>query len=184
MTKEEQRPVHLVWATPDDAGQLTVVQGRAFLDDRKWMPKNILSSILAMDDPQPGSPGCTSVEWNRRAIENERVTYYKILLGDRIVGGLILFDNGGGEWELGRIYIDPDYQNRAIGQHALLKMYQFHPDVKRWRLGTPEWATRNQHFYQKMGFHDLGGNCAGSGSGVAKRGIRKNPFRVNASKTQ
>ena len=82
--KEEQRPVHLVRATPDDAGQLTVVQGRAFLDDRKWMPKDILSSVLAMDDPQPGPPGCTSVEWNRRAIENERVTYYKILLGARI----------------------------------------------------------------------------------------------------
>ena len=150
--KGEKRPIRVALAQPEDAAQLTVVQGRSFLDDRKWMPEDLMRAILAMEDPLDGPPGCTSVTWNRRVIENRKAIYYKVLLGERIVGGLFVFDRGGREWELGRIYVDPDYQDRGIGQKVVREMYRLHPEVVRWTLGTPEWATRNHHFYEKMGF--------------------------------
>jgi hypothetical protein len=32
------------------------------------------------------------------------------------------------------------------------KIFEVHPDVQKWTLGTPSWAFRNQHFYEKLGF--------------------------------
>lgn len=51
-----------------------------------------------------------------------------------------------------RIFVEPTYNDRGIGQEAMRQLYRRHPDVKRWRLGTPAFHTRNRHFYEKMGF--------------------------------
>jgi ribosomal protein S18 acetylase RimI-like enzyme len=59
---------------------------------------------------------------------------------------------GEGHYELGRIYVDPDFQNRGIGQQAVRQMFGAFPEAQEWTLGTPSWAIRNQHFYEKMGF--------------------------------
>ena len=140
--------IRLLPAQPDDAGQLTVVQALTFFDDRKRMPKEILA-----ERPAPcGPPGCRSVAWNRKVIDHPASAVYKALDGDRIVGGLILFDQGSGTWNLGRIYVDPDRQNEGIGQSIIRQMFALHPKVKCWHLGTPEWAVRNHHFYKRMGF--------------------------------
>jgi len=135
--------VSLKRATVEDVETLTAVQTRTFVDDRRLVPPG---GTLA------GPPGFDSVTWNRRVIENDRAAYYKVLLGEKIIGGLILIDAGNGKWELGRIYIDPGHQNRGFGQQTVRRMYRLHPHVRRWRLGTPEWASRNRHFYEKMGF--------------------------------
>jgi len=74
---------------------------------------------------------------------NPRVRYYKAVVGERVIGGLILFDAGKGVGELGRIFVDPDFQDRGHSQAIVRAMYKLHPDVERWQLGTPEWATRN-----------------------------------------
>ena len=64
----------------------------------------------------------------------------------------MLFVMGDDHFEVGRIWISPDYQNRGIGQAAMQAMFSLHPDVKKWTLCTPSWAIRNQHFYEKLGF--------------------------------
>ena len=148
MPRQRIYGIKLVRAEPADATQLTDFQARTFLDDRKWMPPE----ILARTPDVPGPPGCTSVTWNRKVIEHPKATVYKALDGDRIVGGLILFDRGAGSWDLGRIYVDPDRQNEGIGQAMIRQMFALHPKVARWQLGTPEWAVRNHHFYERMGF--------------------------------
>ena len=78
--------------------------------------------------------------------------YYKILFDGQIVGGIIVFELREKHYELGRIYVDPDFQNRGIGQQAVRQMFKTFPEAKKWILGTPSWAIRNQHFYEKMGF--------------------------------
>jgi GNAT superfamily N-acetyltransferase len=158
----ETRPVQLEVATPEDAGPLTVVAALAFFDDRKWMPGETVAEIRAMDDPSKGPPH-TSYEWTRQAIDKLNAdsadtpsTYYKVLLGNTVlVGGLLVIaspDLGEGEWRCEGIFVDPDYHDRGVGQEILRAMYRLHPDVVRWSLGTPEWAVRNRHFYEKMGF--------------------------------
>ena len=144
----ERGELRLIPATAEDAEDLTVLQAVTFFDDRKRMP----SEHIAPESPVEGPDGCRSVEWNRRVIENPRTRYYKAEVGGRLIGGLILLDVGDGVWELGRIFVDPDVQDRGYGKQIIRAMYRSHPDVECWRLGTPEWASRNRHFYEQMGF--------------------------------
>jgi len=78
--------------------------------------------------------------------------YYKILVNDQVAGGIIIFELGERHFELGRMWIDPDLQNRGIGQQAVELMFGAFPEVKKWIVGTPSFAVRNRHFYEKMGF--------------------------------
>ena len=124
-----------------DVDAQTEIQIRTLVDDNKLKPPG-----CSMEGP----PGYNSVKWNTHWLEN--TPCYKILFNGQIVGGLILFDLGEDQFEVGRIWVDPDYQNQGIGQAAMREMFTRHPLVKKWKLGTPSWAIRNQHFYEKVGF--------------------------------
>ncbi len=165
--RKEARPVRLEAATPEDAGPLAVVAALAFYDDRKWMPESLREANQAANDPSKGPPH-VSYAWTRQVIESltgeERkasdTTYYKVVLGDElIVGGLFVVarpDLGDGEWRCEGVFVDPDYQDRGIGQEILRQMYRHHPDVVRWSLDTPEFSTKNHGFYERMGFTQTG----------------------------
>ncbi len=131
-------------AKPKDAEILTEVQTRTFDDD----------SQRFAGKPSGGPPGYDSVEWQIRMMK--RGMYYKILAEDRIIGGFIIFDMRKRHYNLGRIYIDPDFQNQGIGTQAMEFMERAFPLVKKWSLGTPRWAYRNHHFYEKMGYIKVG----------------------------
>jgi ribosomal protein S18 acetylase RimI-like enzyme len=133
--------VELRQAQLKDLEALTEIQIRTFIDDNKHKPPGC---SLA------GPPGYNSLRWNAHWIQH--TPYYKILSAGKIVGGLILFDLGDDHFEVGRIWVDPELQNQGIGQVAMQAMFELHPDVRKWTLGTPSWATRNQHFYEKLGF--------------------------------
>jgi len=132
-------------ATSRDVERLTETQTRTFQDDNKLKPPGC---------DMGGPPGYDSVDWNAEWIA--KTPYYKILFDDQIVGGIIIFELEEGRYELGRIYVDPDFQNRGIGQQAVGQMFGAFSEAKKWILGTPSWAIRNQHFYEKMGFVRVG----------------------------
>ena len=136
--------VELKRAEIPDMEMLITTQIRTFKDDNKRKPP---------DCSMEGPPGYNSVKWNSHWIEN--TPYYKILCHGQIIGGLILFDMDEDHFEVGRIWIDPDFQNQGFGQAAMKTLFNLHPDVKKWTLGTPSWAIRNQYFYEKMGFMRL-----------------------------
>lgn len=137
--------VKLKRAEKHDVEVLTKTQIRTFVDDNKLKPPG-----CSMEGP----PGYNSVKWNVHWIEN--TPYYKILSNGQIVGGLILFDMGDYHIEVGRIWVAPEFQNQGIGQVSMKTMFHLHPNVQKWTLGTPSWAIRNQHFYEKMGFVRIG----------------------------
>ena len=133
-------------ATKEDLQQLVSTCIRAFHADVLFTPPEI---------PPQGPPGYDSPEWNLNQIE--QTIYYAIRKDRGVIGGIILFDmdryaDQKGVFNIGRIWVDPYYQNQGIGQEAMSQMFSTHPEVKKWRLGTPSFAGRNQHFYEKMGF--------------------------------
>jgi GNAT superfamily N-acetyltransferase len=134
-----------------DAAQLTAVQKRCFDDDSQ--------RYLGTDTGGP--PGYDSVKWQQNIMKKS--LYYKIVWDGQIIGGLIIFSKGSGHYELGRIYLDPDYQNQGIGTQAMAFIEQAFPDAQRWTLDTPLWATRNHHFYQKLGYVRVGELNMGGG---------------------
>jgi ribosomal protein S18 acetylase RimI-like enzyme len=133
--------IELKKAKASDLETLTEIQIRTFVDDNKHKPPG-----CSMEGP----PGYNSLKWNAHWIWH--TDYYKIIFNGKIVGGLILFDLGDQHFEVGRIWVDPALQNRGIGHGAMEKMFKLYPKVKKWTLGTPSWAIRNQHFYEKLGF--------------------------------
>lgn len=124
-----------------DAVALTEIQARTFRDDNQWKPAG-----CSMEAP----PGYDSVDWNAKRIEE--APYYKTLLDDRMLGGIIIYDAGEDRFELGRIYADPDLRGQGMGRQAVRLLLAQHPAVERWTLGTPAWAVRSHHLYEKLGF--------------------------------
>ena len=135
-------------ARPKDAATLARVSERAFHSDTHCGAPGL-----------GGPPGYSSEQWQRKMMRIG--DYYKILVGDEIVGGLIVFRKKPREYELGRIFVDPAYQNQGVGTQAMEFLWEGYPLAKRWMLGTPAWNRRTRHFYTKAGFVEIGTDLRG-----------------------
>ncbi|WP_019912916.1 GNAT family N-acetyltransferase [Paenibacillus sp. HW567] len=128
-------------ANPQDASRLAEVQKRTFDHDAQQYQNKL----------EDGPPGYGSSSWQSEMMMSGQ--YYKLLENDVIIGGMILFPSENKEeCHLGRIYIDPNYQNRGYGQEAFLFLFSTFSSAQKWTLDTPSWAVRNHHFYKKQGF--------------------------------
>ncbi|MFX0124318.1 MAG: GNAT family N-acetyltransferase [Candidatus Hodarchaeota archaeon] len=100
-----------------------------------------------------GPPGYDSASSQQRFIRF--MDYYKILLEKDIVGGL--FTRGGKHHRtLEGIFVDPPHHNKGIASRAMELLWEMYPNVRIWTLGTPEWNVRTRHFYEKLGFIQVG----------------------------
>ncbi len=135
--------IRFVRARQEDAKALAMASWRAFDDDIHYGAPAV-----------GGPPGYRSDRWQSRMMRLGR--YFKILADDRIIGGIIVFAKEPGHYELGRIFIEPESQNRGIGSQAFEFLWQTFPLARRWTLGTPAWNQRNHHFYEKQGFVRVG----------------------------
>lgn len=130
-------------ATPDDAEALVRVQMAAFHSDSRTYPGVAVG----------GPPGYDSVRVMLEKIHEDET--YKIVVDGQIVGGIVIFDLGQGHFHLDVIDLDPAYHNRGIGTQAMQFIERTCPATK-WTLDTPDWAVRNQHFYEKFGYVKVG----------------------------
>jgi len=128
-------------ATPEDAPILAEVSKRAFHSD-----------VNCGGSGEGGPPGYNLDAWQVQMMGYEPIIYYKILREDIIIGGIIVWVQGEGKYNLCRIFIDPDFHNQGIGTHAMKFILQTFPDAKVWTLDTPVWNVRTRHFYEKLGF--------------------------------
>ena len=101
-----------------------------------------------------GPSGYDSIEVQRRLISHH--ICYKVLDEDKIIGGFVLFDKGNEHYRLGRLFIDPLYQNKGIGTLTIQFIEKEFNNVKKWSLDTPYLSYRNHHFYEKMGYNKVG----------------------------
>jgi len=101
-----------------------------------------------------GPPGYDSAAWQSKMMRIGE--YYKIDKDGEIIGGVIVFRKRVREYEIGRIFIAPRHQNQGIGKQVFEFLWTVYPLAKRWTLGTPMWNVRNRHFYQTVGFKEIG----------------------------
>jgi ribosomal protein S18 acetylase RimI-like enzyme len=129
-----------------DAEALVQIQIAAFHHD------SVLYPGIALGGP----PGYDSVEQLRTNIAQH--TCYKMVVEERVIGMLVLVDQGEAHVHLDVIAIFPTYHNRGIGTLAMQFFEQAHP-AQCYTLDTPSWAVRNQHFYEKLGYVKVGETC-------------------------
>jgi len=134
--------LRFIKAVTEDAETLTGISKLTFDDDNmRHMGK------------AGGPPGYDSVEWQRNKI-NE-TPYLKIMLGEEIIGGIILYPKELGHMMLGRIYIHPDHHDKGYGTATMNYLEEAFP-AKKWSLETPTYSLRNHHFYEKLGYERKG----------------------------
>jgi GNAT superfamily N-acetyltransferase len=132
-------------ANEADIPELTEVMKRSFDDDS--------NRFLRRPGGPPGYNDGTFLE--RWGFSDEGGDCYKIVLdNEKAIGAFIVFLPPNGKNVLGTIFIDPEYQDQGIGTKAVQFIFSTFPG-KSWRLDTPEWTTRNHHFYEKNGFSKI-----------------------------
>lgn len=142
--KQEELELSFEQIAEDDLPELTRVMTRAFDDDAQK------HRGLARGGPEGYDNGDFFRTW---LFPYEQSIGYKILSGEQIVGGIIVWILPQGHNILGTIFVDPDYQDQGIGTHTWQFIEAAYPETRSWRLATPPWATKNHHFYQvKCGF--------------------------------
>ena len=135
--------VSLIQATEFDAERLSELSKLAFDTD-----------VEVGAPAEGGPPGYDDSEWQKRAMKI--MDYYCVLLDESILGGVIVGSGGEEHKILERIFIDPMHHNRGIGSRAMELTMEQYPTAKVWTLGTPEWNARTRHFYEKLGFIQVG----------------------------
>jgi len=129
--------------------------------------KKAFDSDSEFGAPGPGGPpGYDSLEWNIDKIKNRYLQYYKILEDNEIVGGFIVGDRGPNYQVCERIWIDPDQMRKGMGTAAFNLIWKEYPSAELWVLGTPEWNTRTNPFYQSIGFVQIGKTHGYSWDGI------------------
>jgi ribosomal protein S18 acetylase RimI-like enzyme len=135
-------------ATADDVPALVETQIRAFHDDSRRFG-------LAVDGSEPGGPpGYDSPEWQTQMMRRGR--YFTIRNSGTVAGGMIVFRLSTGFYNLGRIWIDPAFQDLGIGRVAIEYLHETIGPGCTWTLDTPSWAVRNHHFYESLGYRRVG----------------------------
>lgn len=132
-------------ATTEDIPELTRVMTRAFDDD----------SQKHLGKPTGGPSGYDDGDFFRKWMPYQESVTYKIVAEGKTVGGIIVWIYTHGRNVLGTIFVDPDRQDQGIGTRAWSLIEELYPATKSWTLGTPSWATKNHHFYEKNGFKKI-----------------------------
>lgn len=132
--------VRIERALPAHAEILTGIQQRAF--DAEFALAGVDRSVA------PG--GYDSVDWQRQMIDE--TNYYSIFDQETIIGGMIVVKLAEDHYKLMRIFVEPSQQGQGFGAAALAFIESAYPDAVTWELNTPDWAVRNQRFYEKCGY--------------------------------
>ena len=126
-------------ATSNDAQDMFDIQHAAFRHNAVIYPD------VPADDP-------SLFDSVTRVVQKiEKDDYYKIVHEGQNIGGLVIDDRGGGHFHLDLLYIDPAYHGHGIGSQAMQFIERTY-SAKKWTLHTALYATRNQRFYEKLGY--------------------------------
>ena len=132
-----------VLMSESDITDLTPLMKRAFDDDaQKHLGKE-----------SGGPPGYDNGDFFRTwLLPYKESVGYKILAGEVLIGGIIVWILPEGNNILGTIFVDPAFQDQGVGFNTWQFIEDTFPETLSWRLGTPVWAIKNHYYYEICGF--------------------------------
>jgi replication factor A1 len=137
------RKIYLEDTASEDADILAQISRKAFETDY----------LVGAPTKSGGPPGYNSAQFQHRMMKF--LTYKKIILNEKIVGGVAYNSKKKGNFILERIFIDPEHHKQGIASEVMNMLFNEYPNVV-WTLDTPEWNIRTKEFYEKHGFHQVG----------------------------
>ena len=139
--------VTLVPLTEDDREQ--------FILDNQWAFKyGAMEEFGKRDDHIDDDGEIISRETIEHSIDEEDTDTYRIMLGDKKVGGVVVkIDKESGHNHLELLFVSPEEHTKGIGFGAWCEIERLYPETKIWQTCTPYFDKRNIHFYvNKCGF--------------------------------
>ncbi len=132
--------LRLVMAKSEEAEMVRKMQQEAF------------AQLLERYQDVDINPANESVERILWKIQNPGSYYYLIKVGQNIVGGIRVVDEGNGTRKrISPLYILPDYRGMGYAQLAMLEAERIH-GANHWELGTILQEKGNCYLYEKMGY--------------------------------
>lgn len=130
------------------------------LDEEKFIKENheafnygALQYFSSIDDQVEEEGQIISHKTIYDSIHKENAFAYRIFLGTKKVGGIIV-NVDGDKGDLDILFINPEYHGNGIGSKAWFEIEKKYPNVKKWETFTPTFEKRNINFYvNKLGFH-------------------------------
>jgi len=80
--------------------------------------------------------------------------FLKAVCHGRIVGS-VRFRKTGTTCCIGRLIVDPEFQNHGLGTRLMLEIENAHRDADRFELFTGAKSLRNQRLYQRLGYQEF-----------------------------
>lgn len=126
----------------NDAEEITKIKIAAFNKE--------INTYLGRDG---GPPGYNEIE-SEIYIINHFITY-KIILNNKIIGGLFLIPEGNETMCFEDFVIHPAFQGKGYGYRVLCMIEDLYSDIIEWKLSTPIFSVGNQHLYKKFGYKEI-----------------------------
>ncbi|MDM5438799.1 GNAT family N-acetyltransferase [Bacillus hominis] len=136
-------------ATILDAEKLTAIMKRTFDEEAKqWLcdQEHVIDYNI-----QP--PGYSLVEMTKYSIEE--LDYFKVMMDEEIIGGIIVTISGKSYGRIDRIFVDPIHQGKGIGSQVINLIEEKFQNVRIWDLETSSRQINNHYFYKKMGYETI-----------------------------
>ncbi|CAM4368444.1 GNAT family N-acetyltransferase [Bacillus albus] len=133
-------------ATTLDAEKLTEIMTKTFDEEAKrWL--SVQGDVI---DYNIQPPGYSSVEMMKYSIEE--LDSFKVIVDEKIIGGIIVTISGKSYGRIDRIFVDPVYQGKGIGSFVIKLIEEVYPSIRIWDLETSSRQINNHYFYKKMGY--------------------------------
>lgn len=117
--------------------------------------KRAFESDIECGAPKLGGP--PGYDSPRAVAGNIKYTdYYKIVYDNMVLGAILACPRSEQHCEICGLFVDPEFQNKGVATRAFNLIYELYPEVRVWTLGSPEWNVRTKHFYDKLGFEQIG----------------------------
>ena len=128
---------------------LTQEDREQFILDNQWAFRHGAMLEFGLRDHHIDADGeIISRATIERSIDDPKSETYRILLNEKIVGGLILsIDRETHHNHLDILFVSPEAHTRGIGYGAWKAVEALHPETKVWETCTPYFDKRNIHFY-------------------------------------
>ncbi|MBK5721705.1 GNAT family N-acetyltransferase [Dysgonomonas sp. Marseille-P4677] len=135
-------------ASTKDLETILYIQKKAFAEVAKLMNKYDLPPLLQ------------TIEELQDEAENN--TILKCFFEEKIVGSVRGFLDDENICHVGKLIVDPDFQNKGIGKALMYEIERHFAFCKKFVLFTGDETPNTLHLYRKVGYHIIGKQYMGN----------------------
>jgi GNAT superfamily N-acetyltransferase len=121
-------------------------------EDMLGMQKECFKTHFERYQDVETSPVNEPIEKMLFKINYENGAYFKIMVDDIHAGCVRVYEKSPKLYRIGIIYVLPEFQNKRIGQKALMLAESMYPVAEAWELDCPSDLPINRKCYETAGY--------------------------------